>query len=169
MTLADILNKLKEPVPTHYLSRKDVGKGNKRQELTFISWFHYCDLLDDRCGLGRWQWEIVSTTVSDNRIFLTGRLTIIGDDRTISMDATGTETLDTEFYGDPSSNAESMALRRATAKFGVARYLWQKEEKSNNSTNSNSTAKPSFTPTKPTGKGEITREQWLALRQQKQG
>jgi hypothetical protein len=27
-------------------------------------------------------------------------------------------------YGDPSSNAESMALRRAASKFGLARYLY---------------------------------------------
>jgi hypothetical protein len=29
-------------------------------------------------------------------------------------------------YGDPSSNAEAMALKRAAAKFGLGLYLYQK-------------------------------------------
>jgi hypothetical protein len=55
------------------------------------------------------------------------------------MAATGTELLEREVwnkekqvmelkelaYGDPSSNSESMALRRAAAKFGLARYLYK--------------------------------------------
>jgi len=30
-------------------------------------------------------------------------------------------------YGDPSSNAESMAFRQATAKFGLGLYLYEKD------------------------------------------
>jgi hypothetical protein len=30
-------------------------------------------------------------------------------------------------YGDPSSNAEGMALKRAAAKFGLGLYLYHKE------------------------------------------
>ncbi|MGC9506191.1 hypothetical protein [Baaleninema sp.] len=40
--------------------------------------------------------------------------------------ATGTEELNCNSYGDPSSNAESMAFRRAAAKFGLGLYLYQK-------------------------------------------
>jgi hypothetical protein len=169
MTLAEIIQRLKEPVAPSLISQKKVGNS----KIDYIAWFDYCDLLDDRIGLGQWQWEIVQIFTSennkmiegklipDNRLFVTGKLTIFGDDRTISQMATGTEILNCSSYGDPSSNAEAMALRRACAKFGLARYLWDKEEKttSNNSNNSQS-----FTPTKPTGKNEITREQWLAMR-----
>jgi hypothetical protein len=155
MTLNDILTALKQPVPSEFISQKSI-KGN---ELDFISWYHYCDLLDDRAGLGNWQWQITNTTISNNRIFLTGKLTIIGDDRAVSMDATGTEILDCNSYGDPSSNAEAMALRRCCAKFGLSRELWDKENKTNTRT-----ANQSKSTNKPTAKGEITREQWLAMR-----
>jgi hypothetical protein len=44
----------------------------------------------------------------------------------IYREATGQEEGDCGSYGDPSSNAESMALRRAAAKFGLALYLYDK-------------------------------------------
>ena len=73
---------------------------------------------------------------SSDRIFLTGRLTIPTAEGNVYREATGTEELkrtDRETgepielaYGDPSSNAESMALRRAAAKFGLGLYLYNK-------------------------------------------
>lgn len=169
MTLAEIIQRLKDPVSQSLISQKKVGNST----IDYISWFDYCDLLDERVGLGQWQWEVIQMFTSennkmvngnltpDNRLFITGKLTIFADDRTLSQMATGTEVLSCSSYGDPSSNAESMALRRACAKFGLARYLWDKEGKAT----SNSTNKTqSFTSTKPTGKGEITKEQWLAMK-----
>jgi hypothetical protein len=44
----------------------------------------------------------------------------------ISREATGTEDEELKGYGDPSSNAEAMALKRAAAKFGLGLYLYQK-------------------------------------------
>lgn len=73
---------------------------------------------------------------SRDRLFLTGRLTIPTAEGNIYREATGTEELkrtDKETgdslelaYSDPSSNAESMALRRAAAKFGLGLYLYDK-------------------------------------------
>ncbi|WLT40311.1 hypothetical protein NON20_24525 (plasmid) [Synechocystis sp. B12] len=37
----------------------------------------------------------------------------------MTRQATGTEDIDCNSYGDPSSNAEAMALRRCCAKFGL--------------------------------------------------
>jgi hypothetical protein len=48
----------------------------------------------------------------------------------VYREATGTEEEpddDQQMYGDPSSNAESMALRRAAAKFGLGLYLYNKK------------------------------------------
>jgi hypothetical protein len=56
-----------------------------------------------------------------------------------------------------------MALRRACAKFGLARDLWRKEEKQNNSFN-NHHKQTNPNPSRPMVKGEITKEQWLQLR-----
>lgn len=70
--------------------------------------------------------------MTSDRLFLVGRLTIITTEGHISREATGTELLkqtdgESELaYGDPSSNAESMAFRRAAAKFGLGLYLYSK-------------------------------------------
>ena len=165
MNITEIISNLKQPVPSSLIKQKKVG-GNT---IDYISWFDYCNLLDERVGL--WEWSIVSMTTTDNRLFITGRLTIYGDapqsgtfgERSLSQMATGTEILNCSSYGDPSSNAEAMALRRACAKFGLARDLWRKEEKQTNSFNNHhQTNKPKSY--RPKAKGEISREQWLQLK-----
>ena len=57
---------------------------------------------------------------------LTGRLTLHTADGSISREATGCELLDCDSYGDPVSNAEAMVFRRAAAKFGLGRSLYDK-------------------------------------------
>jgi hypothetical protein len=44
----------------------------------------------------------------------------------VSREATGTEDEELKGYGDPSSNAEAMALKRTASKFGLGLYLYQK-------------------------------------------
>jgi len=58
-------------------------------------------------------------TTSD-RLFITARLIVRAEEGDFAREAMGTELLACGTYGDPSSNAESMALRRAAAKFGLA-------------------------------------------------
>lgn len=91
-------------------------------------------------------------TTTCDRLFLVGRLTIPTCDGIVYREASGTELLKEEktiwvgepnnrrplkddydrpiteprelAYGDPSSNAESMAFRRAAARFGLGLYLY---------------------------------------------
>ena len=160
MKIAEIIDTLKEPVNSRLISHKKVEnkKTGEISYIDYISWFDYCNLLDERIGLGRWEWGIVSITTTNNRLFITGKLTIHSDDCSLSQMATGTEILHCSSYGDPSSNAEAMALRRACAKFGLARNLWRKEEK-HNSFKTNKTFNHQGGKTK-----EITKEQWLQLK-----
>jgi hypothetical protein len=88
-----------------------------------------------------WTWEIKETLISSDRIFMVGRLTIPTLEGNIYREASGTEELKREkynkdtgeyqalelAYGDPSSNAESMAFRRCAARFGLGLYLYQKK------------------------------------------
>ncbi len=46
----------------------------------------------------------------------------------VYREATGQEDETHETYGDSSSNAESMALRRASAKFGLGLYLYDQNK-----------------------------------------
>ncbi len=71
---------------------------------------------------------------------MVGRLTIPTSEGNVYREASGTEELKREkynkdtnsyemkeiAYGDPSSNAESMAFRRCAARFGLGLYLYEK-------------------------------------------
>jgi hypothetical protein len=121
--------------------------------LTFVPWFNVAKLLD-RCAPG-WEGSINHIQQAGDRLILTYRLTIHAQEGEFTREATGTELLkeDREIwigekpnrqqlkdefdrpvteprelaYGDPSSNAESMAFRRAAAKFGLGLYLYEKD------------------------------------------
>jgi hypothetical protein len=144
-----IIADLSKPIPAKYLSTRRQGKAN----LTFVSWYHACILLN-RCAPG-WRGEITNVCTTADRIILTYRLTIAAEEGDFWREATGTELLKEQkevwigegddrqklidsigrpvtesrelAYGDPSSNAESMAFRRAAAKFGLGLYLYDKE------------------------------------------
>ena len=149
MKLTEILERLRQPVPSELISYKTI----KGKRIDFISWVDICRLLDERAGLAGWSWQINDVRQVGTRLTMIGCLTIYGDDRSLTMMATGCEELDCSSYGDPSSNAEAMSLRRSASKMGLARDLWKKE----------------FCPTPklpdlaslPPIKGEITRQEWF--------
>lgn len=133
--ITEILADLSKPIPGKYLAQRKQGG----TQLTYLPWHTCCKLLD-RCAPG-WDYSISNIHTTSDRIFITARLTIRAAEGDISREATGTEVLKEEYfdkqsqttkirelaYGDSSSNAESMALRRAAAKYGLARYLYEKE------------------------------------------
>ena len=132
-SLAEITEALSRPLPDNYL-KKLKEKGN----CSYIPWYKVNQILDKYCP--GWTWEIKQTLLSSDRIFLIGRLTIPTSDGLQHREASGTESLkrmvwnkeeeileEKELaYGDPSSNAESMAFRRCAAKFGLGLYLYEK-------------------------------------------
>jgi len=142
MKIAEILTRLRQPVPKSLISTRKQGG----TEIQFISWADYADLLDARAGLGNWAWTIKEVretqatsqiqTVTEARepitrkvnarLIVIGELTFYGEDRLVSFSATGEELLACSGYGDPASNASAMALRRACALAGLSRQLWQK-------------------------------------------
>ena len=101
--------------------------------LAYIPWYTASRALDKYAP--GWTWQITKMEHTCDRLFLVGCLSIPTADGIISRETTGTEELkqlgkDGEVkelaYGDPSSNAESMAFRRAAAKFGLGLYLYDK-------------------------------------------
>ncbi|URD53775.1 hypothetical protein [Chroococcidiopsis sp. CCNUC1] len=95
----------------------------------------------DRCTGGHWDYQITNIHTTSDRLILTARITIYADEGSFTREATGTETLKEVYfdkttqskqirewaYGDTSSKSESMAFRRAAAKFGLGLYLYQKD------------------------------------------
>lgn len=137
-TQTQIIAALKQPIPPDHLATRQQGG----TDLTYVPWHKVISILDFVAP--GWQWEITSLTTTTDRIFLVGRLTIPTAEGSLYREATGTELLKDQkvdrdtgeiqikelAFGDPSSNAESMAFRRAAAKFGLGLYLYQKPAQS---------------------------------------
>jgi hypothetical protein len=149
-SIDQIITALSRPLPKSVLNGKKLG-GNS---IPYLPWYEASRILDKYAP--GWTWEIRSITTTSDRLFLIGRLTIPTSNGTVYREATGTELLkeDKEIwigekpnrqqlkdefdrpiteprelaYGDPSSNAESMAFRRAAARFGLGLYLYGKIE-----------------------------------------
>lgn len=118
--ICEILADLSKPIPNKYLDSRKQGGTN----LTYLPWYNAVKLLDRVTG-GHWDYGIANIHTTPDRLILTARITIHAAEGSFTREATGTELLSCGSYGDPSSNAESMALRRAAAKFGLALYLYE--------------------------------------------
>ena len=126
-SISDVISDLSKPIKARHLKKKIRGG----QVLDFIPWYHAVKYLDLHAP--GWSYEVRNTVWnSESRLVLTVRLTIPCLEGLVYREATGTEEEPEEgerMYGDPSSNAESMALRRAAAKFGLGLYLYNKDRK----------------------------------------
>jgi hypothetical protein len=117
-SIREIVKDLSKPVAKRHLRlRKQGGK-----ELKYIAWHDAIKYLDHYAS--GWNYEIRSMESVGGKLILTVRLSIPCAEGVVYREATGQEDEDKETYGDPSSNAESMALRRAAAKFGLGLYLY---------------------------------------------
>lgn len=133
----DILKRLREEIPAQYVKFLSKGGNNK---ITYISWYDTARILDERLGNdGLWHWAIDKVSNSADRIYIVGTLTIesFEDNKKVCFSATGTEELNMKGYGDPSSNAEAMAFKRASAKSGLGRQFYYKDEPVNKPSNNN--------------------------------
>jgi len=117
-SIVEIINDLSRPVAKRHLQFKKQGG----KEITFVSWYDRVKYLDHFAP--GWSNEIVRMDNIGGKLIITVRLSIPAKDGVFSREATGQESEDTDSWGDSSSNAESMAFSRATAKFGLGLYLY---------------------------------------------
>jgi hypothetical protein len=119
-SIREIVKDLSKPVAKRHLrTRKQGGK-----ELTYISWYDAVKYLDHYAP--GWNYEVRAMNSVGGKLILTIRLSVPCLEGVVYREATGQEEEETTSYGDSSSNAESMALRRAAAKFGLGLYLYDK-------------------------------------------
>ncbi len=119
-SIRDIVKDLSKPVAKRHLrTRKQGGK-----ELTYISWYDAVKYLDHYAP--GWNYEVRTMNSVGGKLIMTIRLSVPCLEGLVYREATGQEEEETTSYGDSSSNAESMALRRAAAKFGLGLYLYDK-------------------------------------------
>lgn len=162
-TIEDILADFEKPIEPQYISQKPVfSKKQESGKVGYVAWHTLCRLLNKHTN-GYWEWRLRTQFMGD-RTVIEGSLTIHGSDGSLTREATGNEESDVDGYGDPSSNAEAMALRRCCAKFGLGLSLWEKAKSTNSSPKSNGFVKqPAAVPaTNGNGgsKGTLTREEW---------
>jgi hypothetical protein len=116
---AAISEDLHKPVPDRLVDTKQKGGTTIR----FVPWYTVQRLLHFYTN-GHFHYEVESREIIKDRICLTVKIHIEAKDTSITRMATGSETLDTDSYGDFQSNAESMAFRRAAARFGLGLHLY---------------------------------------------
>lgn len=117
-SIVDIIADLSKPVAAKHLRHKKQGG----TQIAFVSWFDRVKYLDYYAP--GWSNEITRIESIGGKLIITVRLTIPTKDGLISREATGQESEEKDSYGDSSSNAEAMALSRASAKFGLGLYLY---------------------------------------------
>ncbi|MGF1479634.1 MAG: Rad52/Rad22 family DNA repair protein [Cyanophyceae cyanobacterium] len=154
MQLAEILERLHHPIPNRSLSTKRLSG----TDISYVSWYVLCDLLDERCGIDGWEWKQIDCQQIGNKLTQTWELTVIGSDRRLSRQATGDENIDTSNYGSPTTNVEAQCLRRCCSKFGLGRDLWRKSQ-----SKASFRRQPQQHKVTPIShkQGQISREEWL--------
>ena len=122
--IADILADLRKPIPRRLLKEKPASNAKGAPMLTFCPWYRVQRILNHYAG-GRCSYEVRERAVTGQHILMTVRITIHAKEGDFYRDGTGLERLDVDSYGDPQSNAESMAFRRAAARFGLGLHLYE--------------------------------------------
>lgn len=116
--IREIVKDLTKPIaPKHLRKRRQGGK-----EITYLAWYDATKYLDYFAP--GWNYEITRIDSIAGKLILTVRISIPCLEGIVYREATGQEDETLESYGDSSSNAESMALRRAAAKFGLGIGLY---------------------------------------------
>jgi hypothetical protein len=119
-SIGDLIADLSRPVnPKRLRTRNQGGK-----QITYLPWYQAVKYLDHYAP--GWSYEVRSVTTVGEAVAITVRILIPCAEGVVWREATGYEPLNVKGYGDPASNAESMALRRAAATFGLCLYLYEK-------------------------------------------
>lgn len=119
--IADIIADLSRPVNPQRLKQRQQGG----RTLDYIPWYQAVRYLD-RYAPG-WRYEIRSVAQVGDNLVMTVRITVICAEGEIWREASALEKIeDLKRYGDAATNAESAALRRAAAKFGLCLNLYDK-------------------------------------------
>lgn len=118
-SIEEIIVDLSKPIPRRLLRSKTVGG----QKILFLPWHTAVRFLD--LYAPGWSYEIRHLTGIGGKLVLVSRISIPCAEGLVYREATGQEDEDVDKYGDSSSNAESMSLRRAAAKFGLGLGLYE--------------------------------------------
>ena len=121
-SIREIVKDLSKPIAQKHLRKRRQGG----KEITYLAWHDAVKYLDHYAP--GWNYEITRVDSIAGKLILTVRISVPCLEGIVYREATGQEDESLESYGDSSSNAESMALRRASAKFGLGLYLYDQNK-----------------------------------------
>lgn len=121
-SIREIIKDLSKPIAQKHLRKRRQGG----KEINYLAWHDAVKYLDHYAA--GWCYEIRSIESVAGKLIMIVRLSIPSLEGIIYREATGQESEDLDAYGDSSSNAESMALRRAASKFGLGLSLYDQNK-----------------------------------------
>lgn len=121
-SIREIVKDLSKPIAQKHLRKRRQGG----KEINYLAWHDAVKYLDHYAP--GWCYEIRSIESVAGKLIMIVRLSIPSLEGTVYREATGQESEDLDAYGDSSSNAESMALRRAASKFGLGLSLYDQNK-----------------------------------------
>ena len=122
-SIRDIIADLSKPVNPKRLKTKPATKTGG--QLTYLPWYQAVRYLDNYAP--GWRYEIRSVAQVGDNLVMTVRITVPCAEGEVWREVSALEKIeDSKRCGDAATNAESAALRRAAAKFGLCLNLYDK-------------------------------------------
>lgn len=121
-SIREIVKDLSKPIAEKHLRKRRQGG----KEISYLAWHDAVKYLDHFAP--GWCYEIRAIESVAGKLIMIVRLSIPSSEGVTYREATGQEDETLDSYGDSSSNAESMALRRASAKFGLGLSLYDQNK-----------------------------------------
>lgn len=115
-----IIADLSKQLPARHLKQRRQGNA----DITFIEWHTAMKYLD--LYAPGWSYAVRAVSLVGSLVTAVASISIPCAEGLVTREATGCEDVNSKGYGDPVSNAEAMALKRAASKFGLALYLYSK-------------------------------------------
>ena len=119
-SIREIIADLSKTVAARHLKTRRQGG----TEITYIEWHTAVKYLD--LFAPGWSYAVKSVSQVGSLVTVIASISIPCAEGVVTREATGCEDADAKGYGDPCSNAEAMALKRAASRFGLGLYLYQK-------------------------------------------
>ena len=119
-SIKDIICDLSKPVNPQRLKQRQQGG----RTLDYLPWYQAVRYLDNYAP--GWRYEIRSVSQVGDNLVMVVRVVIPCAEGEVWREASALEPIKGTGYGDCAVNAESAALRRAAAKFGLCLGLYDK-------------------------------------------
>jgi hypothetical protein len=126
-SLHAILTDLRRPVPAGCIAQKPASK-TSTAKISYLHWTTVARILDQYAP--GWEGRVRRVEKVGDKWAVTYRLTIHAQDGSIAQEDVAMEDEDRDDvgYGDTMTNALAAAFKRAAAKLGVGRQLYEKDE-----------------------------------------